>query len=67
LKGNVGSGLFAMGDAFHNAGLIVSPVITLLLGIICVYSQHMLVSTSLFVFLMWGEIELLGTWVVNGT
>jgi hypothetical protein len=36
-----------MGDAFHNAGLIASPVITLLLGVICVYSQHMLVSTLL--------------------
>jgi proton-coupled amino acid transporter len=43
--------MFAMGDAFHNAGLIASPAITLLLGVICVYSQHMLVSTLLFVFL----------------
>jgi hypothetical protein len=49
--------MFAMGDAFHNAGLIASPVITLFLGVICVYSQHMLVSTFLFVFLGWGEIE----------
>lgn len=44
LKGNVGSGMFAMGDAFHNAGLIFSPVVTLFLGVICVYSQHMLLS-----------------------
>lgn len=44
LKGNVGSGMFAMGDAFRNAGLIASPLITLLLGVICVYSQHMLLS-----------------------
>jgi hypothetical protein len=45
LKGNIGSGLYAMGDAFRNAGLIAGPVISLLLAVICVYCQHMLVST----------------------
>ncbi|PSN37126.1 hypothetical protein C0J52_12592 [Blattella germanica] len=43
LKGNIGSGLYAMGDAFKNAGLITGSVLTLFLGFICVYSQHMLV------------------------
>ena len=44
LKGNIGSVLYAMGDAFRNAGLIAAPVIALLLAVICVYAQHMLVS-----------------------
>ena len=44
LKGNIGSALYAMGDAFRNAGLIVAPITAFLLGIICVYAQHMLVS-----------------------
>lgn len=44
LKGNIGSGVFAMGDAFKNGGLLLSPILTLLLGIICVHSQHILVS-----------------------
>jgi len=47
LKANIGSALFAMGDAFRNAGLIAAPVTALLLGIICVYAQHMLVSAVL--------------------
>lgn len=46
LKGNIGSALFAMGDAFHNAGLIAAPAIALFLGVICVYAQHMLVSAA---------------------
>lgn len=45
-KGNVGSGIFAMGDAMKNAGIILGPVFTLLLGIICVHCQHMLVSND---------------------
>lgn len=43
-KGNVGSGLFAMGDAIKNAGLFLGPPIVVLLGIICVHCQHLLVS-----------------------
>lgn len=43
-KGNVGPGLFAMGDAFKNSGIIVGPILTLLLGLVCVHSQHILVS-----------------------
>nr|CAD7203016.1 unnamed protein product [Timema douglasi] len=44
LKGNIGSGMFAMGDGFHNAGLVVGPLVTLILGVVCVHSQHMLVG-----------------------
>lgn len=47
LKGNVGSGVFAMGDAVKNAGLIVGPIVILILGLICLYCQHLLVSIVL--------------------
>ena len=44
LKANIGSGLFAMGDAFRNSGLVAGPIGTLFIGFICIYSQHELVS-----------------------
>ena len=42
-KGNVGPGLFAMGDAYKNAGIVLAPILITVLGVICVYSQHILV------------------------
>lgn len=43
LKGNLGCGILAMGDAFKNGGLLLSPVLTFIIGSICVYNQHLLV------------------------
>ena len=43
-KGNVGSGMFALGDAFKNAGLLLAPPLTIFLGVICIHAQHILVS-----------------------
>lgn len=43
LRGNIGSGLMAMGDAFKNAGLLIGCTMTLFLGIVCVHNQHVLV------------------------
>uniref|UniRef100_T1GGR6 Amino acid transporter transmembrane domain-containing protein n=1 Tax=Megaselia scalaris TaxID=36166 RepID=T1GGR6_MEGSC len=43
MKGNVGAGLFAMGDAFKNGGIVVSPFLTLILAVICVHCEHILV------------------------
>ncbi|KAH1004082.1 hypothetical protein HUJ04_003890 [Dendroctonus ponderosae] len=43
LKGNVGSGIFAMGDGIRNAGIIVGPIVVLILGVICTHCQHLLV------------------------
>jgi proton-coupled amino acid transporter len=43
LKGNLGCGILAMGDAFKNGGLLLSPVLTFVIGSICVYNQHLLV------------------------
>ncbi|XP_058443377.1 proton-coupled amino acid transporter 1-like [Malaya genurostris] len=45
-KGNVGPGLYAMGQAFYNGGIIVSPILTILLGITCVHSQHLLLKSA---------------------
>ncbi|KAJ8919913.1 hypothetical protein NQ315_006442 [Exocentrus adspersus] len=45
-KGNVGSGIFAMGDAVRNAGIILGPIVVLCLGIICVHCQHLLLCAS---------------------
>ncbi|KOC67447.1 Proton-coupled amino acid transporter 4 [Habropoda laboriosa] len=42
-KGNVGSGMFALGDAFKHAGLLLAPPLTMFLGVICVHAQHILV------------------------
>lgn len=46
LRGNIGSGLFAMGNAFKNCGLVLAPILTLTLGFICVHSQHLLLRAS---------------------
>lgn len=46
LKGNVGSGVFAMGDAVKNGGLLLAPALTLLMGLVCVHSQHILVRSG---------------------
>lgn len=45
-KGNIGSGLFAMADAFRNAGILVGTILTVLLGIVCLHSQRQLVNCS---------------------
>lgn len=45
-KGNVGPGCFAMADAVKNGGLILAPILTLFLGIICVHAQHILLNCS---------------------
>lgn len=42
-KGNVGTGVFALGYAFRNAGIIAGPIMTVTLGIIAVHCQHILV------------------------
>lgn len=44
LRGNIGSGLMAMGDAFKNGGLLFGSAMTLFLGIVCVHNQHVLVG-----------------------
>lgn len=43
LRGNVGAGIFGMGDAFKNGGIILGPVLTVIIGLISVHCQHVLV------------------------
>ncbi|KAF5271051.1 hypothetical protein FQR65_LT00470 [Abscondita terminalis] len=50
-KGNVGSGIFAMGDAFKNSGIVLGSILVPLLGVICVHCQHLLVNASNYVHL----------------
>lgn len=47
-KGNVGAGIFALGDAFKHAGLLLAPPLTIFLGVICVHAQHILVRKNNF-------------------
>lgn len=49
LRGNIGAGVFGMGDGFKNGGIILAPTLTILIGIISVHCQHVLVSGSEFV------------------
>lgn len=60
-KGNVGSGIFAMGDAMKNAGILVGPIATLILGIICVHCQHLLVSRKFWMVNYLMNINLFST------
>ncbi|XP_054275322.1 proton-coupled amino acid transporter-like protein CG1139 [Macrosteles quadrilineatus] len=46
LKANIASGIYAMGDAFRNGGLILAPFLTAVLGGICVFNQHILVNCA---------------------
>ncbi|XP_044743205.1 proton-coupled amino acid transporter-like protein pathetic isoform X2 [Chrysoperla carnea] len=46
LKGNIGTGILAMPDAFRNAGLVLGLFGTMAMGIICTHCMHMLVRCS---------------------
>lgn len=46
LKGNIGTGILAMPDAFKNAGLYMGLFGTLIMGAICTHCMHMLVNCS---------------------
>lgn len=43
-RGNIGAGVFGMGDGFKNGGLILAPILTVIIGLISVHCQHVLVS-----------------------
>jgi Transmembrane amino acid transporter protein len=43
LKGNIGTGIFAIPDAFKNAGLAIGSVGIPLMALFCVHCMHILV------------------------
>ncbi|KAF5271071.1 hypothetical protein FQR65_LT00490 [Abscondita terminalis] len=45
-KGNIGSGVFAMGNAFKNSGILLGPLLLPVLGVINVYCQHLLIDAA---------------------
>ncbi|CAG9865448.1 unnamed protein product [Phyllotreta striolata] len=46
LKGSLGTGLLAVPRAFMNSGLLIGTVGTIVIGFICTYTIHLLVSAS---------------------
>lgn len=46
LKGNIGTGILAMPNAFANAGLFVGTLALPIMGIICIHCMHMLLSCN---------------------
>ena len=48
LKGNIGTGIFAIPDAFKNAGLVVGAVGILIMAIICVHCKCQIFIICLF-------------------
>ncbi|KAH8373205.1 hypothetical protein KR009_002099, partial [Drosophila setifemur] len=45
-KGNIGPGLFAMGDAFKNGGLLLGPLLTIVIAVVSIHCQHVLIACS---------------------
>lgn len=43
LRGNIGAGIFGMGDAFKNGGIMMAPILTVIIGFVAVHCQHTLV------------------------
>jgi solute carrier family 36 (proton-coupled amino acid transporter) len=48
LNTNIGSGSYAMAFAIKNSGIILGPILTLVIGVICVHAQHMLIECADF-------------------
>lgn len=48
LKGSLGTGILAMPKAFHQSGYLSGLVNTILIGILCTYGLHILVSSITF-------------------
>ncbi|XP_055303517.1 proton-coupled amino acid transporter-like protein CG1139 [Sitodiplosis mosellana] len=46
LRGNIGAGVFGMGSAFKNGGIVLAPSLTILIGLIAVHCQHVLITCA---------------------
>lgn len=49
LKGCLGTGILAMPEAFKYSGMSTGIVSTLIIGFLCTYCLHVLVSSDLFI------------------
>ena len=48
-KANVGTGCYAMAEAFKNGGIIVGPILTLIIAVICIHTMHLLSKCASYV------------------
>lgn len=48
LKASLGTGILAMPSAFKNAGYVVGTLGTIIIGILCTYTIHLLVCENIF-------------------
>ena len=46
LKGNVGTGIFAIPEGFRNAGMVVGSVGIPIIAVIVIHCMHILVSSK---------------------
>ncbi|XP_055331791.1 proton-coupled amino acid transporter 1-like [Paramacrobiotus metropolitanus] len=46
LKGNIGTGIFAMASAVNNAGLATGTIAIVVMGFICIHCMHILVNCA---------------------
>lgn len=46
LKGNIGTGCFAMADAMKNGGMALGSILTLVIGFIALLCQHILIKCA---------------------
>ncbi|XP_050088890.1 proton-coupled amino acid transporter-like protein CG1139 [Anopheles aquasalis] len=45
-KGNIGTGCYAMGEAFRNGGLLMGPLLTIVIGLISLHCQHIVLECT---------------------
>lgn len=43
-KGNIGPACFAMAEAIKHSGIILGPILTVFLSVVCVFQQHVLIK-----------------------
>ncbi|CAG9860864.1 unnamed protein product [Phyllotreta striolata] len=46
VKGSVGTGIFAMGEAVKTSGIVIGPLFILIIAVVCVHCMHLLVTTA---------------------
>nr|XP_015840168.1 PREDICTED: proton-coupled amino acid transporter 1 [Tribolium castaneum] len=47
IKGNVGTGIFAMGAGFMNSGMLLGPLLLIFIGVVNLHCQHILINACI--------------------